>query len=396
MARAFVIAPNLPYPTRSGADLRTTSVLKALGEEGAVAVFGIGRTRIERPPISNLHAWETTSAAAVLAHDQSLPDSRWISEPDWVPSDRYFSKAIANEIFEVMSDFRPEIVVLEQLVTAGYLEIAETSGGKVILDAHNVESHLHAEMAQAERGVRRMVRKHFAERVELLESRVVKAVDRVWACSESDRALFLAMDSVPVDVVPNGIEPSRYEGVRSRRNQPESPPVLLFPANFGYEPNVRAAEFLARELVPVVSSRWPGSQFLLPGRDPQPDLIELARSVGIEMPGAVDDILGFFERATAMVVPLFEGGGTRLKVLEAFASELPVIATAKAVEGLDLEEGIHYLRAEEPRDYVEALDALMAGSSTMTKTARMLVEDKYSQRAVDRSVGDSLETLEAA
>lgn len=392
MSRAFVIAPNLPYPTRSGADLRSIAVVESLTNLGEVGVFGIGRTRVTPPSLSGIEVWATSSSDAALAHDGSPTDARWISRPDWVPSDRYFSEAVAEEIADALARFRPDLVVLEQLVTAGYLDQAEASGAKIVLDAHNVESHLHYQMAGAEEpGVRKLVRRHFAERVADLELRVIKQVNQVWACSPDDQAVLEAMGSAPVHVVPNGIDTGRYAGVRSR--EPSQHPVVLFPANFGYEPNVRAARFLAEELAPAVRRRWLEAEFLLPGRDPQPDLLTQARQAGIEMPGGVEDILPYFRRATAMVVPLFEGGGTRLKILEAFASDLPVIATPKAVEGLEVVDGVHFLSAFAVGEFVTSLAAVVAGESDTTAAARELVEVRYSQGAIDRAVCASVQAL---
>ena len=393
MSRSFVITPNLPYPTRSGADLRSMAIIESLTRVGEVGVFGIGRTRLEPPSLSGIDLWATSSSEAALAHDEPT-DARWISEPDWVPSDRYFSAAIAEEISAALDRFSPDVVVLEQLVTAGYLDEAEANGARVVLDAHNVESHLHHQMAEAEeRGVRKVVRRHFAERVANLESRVVKQVDRVWACSRGDQALLQAMGSAPVDVVPNGINTDRYANLQLESTENPEQPVVLFPANFGYEPNVRAARFIAEQLAPAVRQRWPDARFLLPGRDPQPDLVAQARQAAIEMPGGVDDILAYFSGATAMVVPLFEGGGTRLKILEAFAAKLPVIATSKAVEGLDVVEGVHFFPASSVDDFVQALAVITDDGREMTAAARELVESRYSQDAIDRAVVSSVDAI---
>ena len=68
--------------------------------------------------------------------------------------------------------------------------------------------------------------------------------------------------------------------------------------------------------------------------------------------GTVPDVRPYFAAASVMPVPLSAGGGTRLKVLEAFASGVPVVSTAKGVEGLGLVAEQHYLQAEDPDEFV--------------------------------------------
>ena len=389
MVRTFVLTPNLPYPPRSGADLRTLSVIRALSRLGPVGVFGIGRTKVSRPPLENVERWVTTTLDAASSEDSSGGEARWITDPEWTPSDRYFSEAIDAEVLDELTAFAPDLVVLEQLVVAGYLRSARSTGAVVVLDDHNVESELHDEMARGETsGVRRMVRKHFSERVRRLELDTLEQVDGVWACSVRDASLLEEMDKPAlIGIVPNGIDPQPYISIPREES---TEPTLLFPANFGYEPNAKAATYIAKELLPRVSERWPSVKFALPGRDPQPELVELCREAGAHMPGAVADMLPYFAQASAMTIPLFEGGGTRLKVLEAFAVGLPVISTSKGVEGLDVEPDVHYLLADSTPDFVDAIGRVLEGSPPDAKAARLLVEDRYSQAAVDRAVENAV------
>jgi len=104
---------------------------------------------------------------------------------------------------------------------------------------------------------------------------------------------------------------------------------------------------------------------------------------GVEFLGRPPEVRTAYERAFAAVVPLFSGSGTRLKVLEAFAYGRPVVATSKAVEGLDVVDGVHYLRAETAAEIVAHLTLLRdpATSAPVVAAARALVESRYSAEA---------------
>ena len=123
------------------------------------------------------------------------------------------------------------------------------------------------------------------------------------------------------------------------------------------------------------------------------------RDARIEVTGEVDDVVPYLARATALVLPLRKGGGTRLKVLEAFAAGVPVVSTAKGVEGLDVVPGRHYLAAEDDEQMVAELvrvceDAGLAGR--LARAAGTLVSERYSQQAADAAIRRAFGALEGS
>ena len=113
----------------------------------------------------------------------------------------------------------------------------------------------------------------------------------------------------------------------------------------------------------------------------------------IEFLGRPADVRPAYLRSYATIVPLFSGGGTRLKVLESFAYGRPVVSTSKGVEGLDVEAGVHYLRAQTAQQFITQLKALRdpALSGRLAGAARTLVEERYSWRIAGRTFLDLVE-----
>jgi glycosyltransferase involved in cell wall biosynthesis len=86
-----------------------------------------------------------------------------------------------------------------------------------------------------------------------------------------------------------------------------------------------------------------------------------------------------------LLVPLTLGGGSRLKILEGFALRAPVVSSAKGVEGLDVTAGVHYLRADTPAEFVDALGRVLDDERLRTRlveSAAQLVHDRYSLPAL--------------
>jgi glycosyltransferase involved in cell wall biosynthesis len=105
----------------------------------------------------------------------------------------------------------------------------------------------------------------------------------------------------------------------------------------------------------------------------------------VTVTGTVDDIRPHVDRASVYVVPLRIGGGTRLKIFEAMAMGKAVVSTSIGAEGLPVVDGRHFVRADEPSTFADAVVALMLDAprrAALGQAGRELVEKMYSWRRV--------------
>src|SRR5687767_2092879 len=185
------------------------------------------------------------------------------------------------------------------------------------------------------------------------EKQIVEAADLIWACSDFDAREIARVygRGSGVTVVPNAVDVEAY------RRPGASPPgadwsgtplTMLYAGLFAYPPNAEAARRLVREVLPAVRARGREARVVLVGRDPAPELLEAAREIpGIELTGAVENVVPYLERPCIVTLPITVGSGTRLKILEAFAVGRPVVSTSKGAEGLDAVDGDHLLIRED-------------------------------------------------
>jgi glycosyltransferase involved in cell wall biosynthesis len=200
-------------------------------------------------------------------------------------------------------------------------------------------------------------------------------------------------------VVPNAIKVEAYAEVRSGAYPlPEGlenhRANILFLGNFFHPPNREAAQILIEEVYPRLQRSPVDTRLLLVGSNPTALMLAAAQQdTDIIVTGEVPDVRPYLAAANVMIVPLFKGGGTRFKILEAFAAGCPVVSTTKGAEGLGVEDGKHLLIADE-------VDAMVAGvqriwkendlRKRMADAAYELVRSTYSWDAAAECVANAL------
>lgn len=177
-------------------------------------------------------------------------------------------------------------------------------------------------------------------------------------------------------VVPNGVDDRLFSAVR----RPE-PDLLVFPGTMNYAPNVDAACWFSRHVLPLVRAVRPNARLRIVGRAPAPRVRRLARLPGVEVTGAVPDVRPHLEAAAVVVAPLRIGGGFSNKVAEALAAAAPTVATPAARGGIaGLIAGEHLLEASGERAFAAAVAGLLAEPERAAQlgcAGRALIHERY-------------------
>jgi glycosyltransferase involved in cell wall biosynthesis len=363
-----------PWPPTSGGRLRTAALLRAAAARYDVTLALLfGETPADRGPLAGV-AWAETpagragkaSALARLVSDRRPPYLRHFSTPG---QRRAVARALDRERFDlIVADMPYAVEALPAVLPA-----------PLLVNTQNVEAEVWRAALPATSGGRALL---------ALDRRWIPAWERS-ALGRADGAAFCsALDEAALRpalrtgcltaVVPNAVDTEVLQPLSA----PPARNEALFVGGLGYGPNREAAEFIARELAPAASAVGV-TPLIVGGAAAELD----GPADGVVFLGRPPEVRSAYERAYAVIVPLFSGGGTRLKVLEAFAYGRPVVATAKAVEGLDVVDGVHYLRAESAAEFVARLATLRDPevAAPLVAAARSLVEERYSARVAGSS-----------
>jgi glycosyltransferase involved in cell wall biosynthesis len=169
--------------------------------------------------------------------------------------------------------------------------------------------------------------------------------------SQADRLSI--QESVPgleVSVISNGVD-SEYFRSRGAAKQPRS---MVFEGSMDFPPNADAARYFCREILPLVVAAEPRASLTLVGKAPGPEVRGLSGE-RVRVTGFVDDVRPYLDRAEVFVSPLISGSGIKNKVLQAWAMELPVVATPISTGGLSAAAGRNILLAETPADFAASV-----------------------------------------
>ena len=191
--------------------------------------------------------------------------------------------------------------------------------------------------------------------------------------------------------LPNAtVVPNSYPRPRRPVGNPAAggPPVVLFQGSLGYPPNIDGAKWLATAIAPRIRTAVPASEVRLVGR-PATSVTQLHQPGVLTVVGQVPSMEDELARASVAVVPVRYGGGTRVKILESFAHRVPVVSTTLGAEGLDVEDGVHLLLADDSEEFAAATVRLLRDVRLrvrLTEAAETLYLDRYDGRVADEGV----------
>ena len=180
---------------------------------------------------------------------------------------------------------------------------------------------------------------------------------RVYVCSEDDRRVLARRHgSRRMVVIPNAVRIPTSIAARRRG----VPFTLLFVGTLGYYPNEDGAIYFCAEILPrLQAAAGRPVRLLIVGSNPSARLHALARDHEVTVTGTVPDLTRYYAVADAVVVPLRAGGGTRIKVLEAFGHRRPVVSTTVGAQGIEATPGLDLLIGDTPRAFADQCARLM-------------------------------------
>jgi glycosyltransferase involved in cell wall biosynthesis len=220
------------------------------------------------------------------------------------------------------------------------------------------------------------------------ELRLLPTVDRVQVCSADNHLHLLSylpqLKGKVDDRLRAGIDTARYPYAVQQRE----PDTMLFLGSFRHLPNQEGLEWFTRYVLPIVLQQRPNARLVVIGSDPPPRHSLPGASDAIELVGFVDDVMEPLRRYALFVCPILSGSGVRVKLLEAFASGIPVVSTRIGAEGLASKDGEICALADDPAAFASKVIALLSDGAEASALAQRARENVIATRDMRKITRD--------
>ncbi len=391
--RILFVTPYLPSPARFGGQRRLEGLMRSLSKRHELSVLAFNAT----DPFTqqSLDATRGYCAEVITFPDMDFLDSRQkrlLQARSILSVHSYEHLLLARRgeflarLQELVDSGRFDIVQVEFAQMAAFrFSLAADRRYRTVLDEHNIEFDIVRRTAEAEVSAARRVYSAVDWRKLKREERSAwRRFDGVTVTSQRDAGELRALEpQTTLSVVPNGVDVDQFKPATSA---PEANNLLFFGA-MNYYPNQDGIRYFVEQVLPLIVARRPATKLWIVG--PGSDGLRSLQGPNIEVTGFVDEVEPYLDRASAVVVPLRLGGGTRLKIVEAMAKAKAIVSTKIGAEGIDVVHGEHALLADEPQDFAEQVERVLSDSALRTRlgnAARDLAVGRYSWPALVNSL----------
>ena len=296
---------------------------------------------------------------------------------------KYENGAMRDEIQARVAKGKTDLLVCDFLTPA--VNMPEDLDVAKVLFQHNVEAMIWKRHYEVQSNFLRKTyfRGQFSK-MRAFEEAACRKFDIVVAVSVNDAETMRREYGITnVEDVPTGVDTEFFKPANNPEKRANN---LVFTGSMDWLPNEDAINWFAESVFPIIKRSVPDVSLTVVGRNPLPSLVELSkRDPSVEVTGRVDDVRPYMDRAAAYIVPIRIGGGTRLKIYEAMAMELPTVSTTVGAEGLPVEDGKHILLADSPEAFAAAVVKLLTRpeiGKDLGVASGSLVRERFGWRGV--------------
>jgi glycosyltransferase involved in cell wall biosynthesis len=395
--RVVVVDEELPYPPNSGKRIRTLNLLLRLAKRHRITY--LCHRNADPEEARQAEDFFRAQGIETVVVDRAVPD-----KSGFLFYLRLLGNLFSRLPYSVQIHKSTELQrAVEKLSASQEVDLwhcewtpyGESLCGVVespwVAMAHNIESVIWQRYYTAERSwLKRWYIKRQWRKFERFDRRILCSATQAITVSEADATLarerFCARQ---VEVVDNGVDIGYFRP----KDVPRDHKRILFLGSLDWRPNLDGVQLLLDEVFPRVLASEPSARLAVVGRKPPAWLVERIRaSRNVELHADVPDVRPFLQSCGVLAVPLRVGGGSRLKILEALATECPVVSTRVGAEGLCLSPGEHFVQVEDTQEMAEALVRHIRRpeeAGRMARLGRQVVVEQYEWQAL----ADKLETI---
>jgi sugar transferase (PEP-CTERM/EpsH1 system associated) len=395
----------IPYPPKTGVLQRSYNLLKEASKHGEIHLIALNKKGV-LPIQYNLNNVKNElhkhcSSVEILNIPAESSKLRVVSKIiESVPREKPFSvtfyknNKLHSLIEKMQQTIHFDIAHFDTISLAEYLDSLDRFP-KTILNHHNIESDLFANRIKVERNpLKNLFYRIEARKLHLYEKKYCRKFDLNLTVSHLDKQILASIiPGLKIAVVPNGVDTQYF----LRKDTKTAKNSLIMVSGMNWYPNRDAVIYMCNRIWPLLDKDIPNLFLTVVGAQPPKEVIALAHKDNrVKVTGFVDDVRPFIESADLYLCPMRDGGGTRLKILDAMAMGKAIISTTKGCEGIDVTPGKNILIADTPTEFAAQIKKALSDTGMKVRLeneARKLAETKYSWRIIGNTLGSIYNNL---
>lgn len=369
--KLLIVLSRFPYPLEKGDKLRAYYQIRALSEHYRIYLFCLSEENVNQSQVDHISdfcekiIWEKLSKRGIYFR---LILNSFGSLPFQVA---YFNSASAKtKLMQLVDTVQPDHIYCQLIRTTELIKNYHACPKTLdFMDALSIGMERRASRVK---GIMKMLFREEAKRLREYERRIFNYFENHLIISKQDLYHISHPEQKNIVVVPNGIDEYFFE-----KNTVAKEYDLVFVGNLSYAPNIEAASFLIKELLP----RLPNRNLLLAGATPTSEILKLAKeNKNVFVSGWTEDIRDSYRKGRIFIAPMFIGTGMQNKLLEAMALGTPCITTSLANNAIQAENKVHLLVADDITNMTEAIENLEKDKTLrehLIEHARKFVRENY-------------------
>lgn len=378
--KILVLSTWFPYPLNQGSKIRAFHLIKALAEQNEVILISFEDVPIQPEWIQEIEKYckeiIVFPKPPFVYQKIKLLLGFFSSKPSTVFAG--YSKEFEVLVLQTAKQTRPDLIFSFTFVTAPYA--LKTDIPLKVVDADNLLALMLHENYQQTSGFFKKARRFLAYvKFKNYENKIYRPFDRCLVVSELDVErikTYIPFSDEQVLNTPNGVNIHTHQpgNTAKQKNQ------MIYNGAMTYYPNYDAMYFFLEDIFPLILQKIPGAQLNITGKTHNVPIDKLPTTKNVRLTGYLPDIRPAVSSSSVCIVPLRQGAGTRLKILEAMALGTAVVSTTKGAEGLAVENGTHILIADTPKAFANAVIRLLEDedlNQKIVQNALSLVQNIY-------------------
>jgi polysaccharide biosynthesis protein PslH len=392
--RILQLTNKIPYPPKDGGAIATLNLSKGLARYGhEIDILGMNTSKhfvdLNHLPedITQLVSIYEVRIDTHLFFWDALKNLVFSEYP--YNAERFFNQTFTNALVEVLQKKQYDIIQLEGLYLAYYIEtIRKYSTAKIALRAHNIEHEIWERNAQHEKSIiKKWYLNKLSRRIKRFKLDLINQYDLLVPITERDAIQYNALGNTkPLLVVPAGFDMS----LKTPSHQVHSFPSVFFIGALDWFPNQEGLVWFLEKVWPKLLQKHPSLIFHIAGRN-APNWLRkiIERCNNIHFEGEIEDAHQFINQHAVMIAPLFSGSGMRVKIIEGMALGKTIVTTSIGAEGIDVVSGKNILIEDNEQDFLKRIDQVLTNRSffdSIGQEAFEFVKNRYDNHQISGSL----------